>query len=70
MLCRIAGGLVEVFLGVSHCFGKNRVAAVRFIHKDMGHGAHQLVNDPTRGYGILACDMLEQAGRPAQAKVS
>lgn len=38
--------------------------------KLVGAVTHVLVNDPTRGYGILACDMLEQAGRPAQAKVS
>lgn len=38
--------------------------------KLVGAVTHVLVNDPTRGYGILAQDMLNQAGLAPQAKVS
>ena len=38
--------------------------------KLVGAVTHVLVNDPTRGYGILAQDMLDQAGLAPQAKVS
>ena len=38
--------------------------------KLVGAVTHVLVNDPTRGYGILAQDMLDQAGLTAQAKAS
>lgn len=38
--------------------------------KLVGAVTHVLVNDPTRGYGILAQDMLEQAGLESRAKAS
>lgn len=38
--------------------------------KLVGAVTHVLVNDPTRGYGILAQDMLDQAGLASQAKAS
>lgn len=38
--------------------------------KLVGAVTHVLVNDPTRGYGILAQDMLDQAGLETDAKAS
>ncbi len=38
--------------------------------KLVGAVTHVLINDPTRGYGILAEDMLAQAGGGVQEKVS
>ena len=38
--------------------------------KLVGAVTHVLVNDPTRGYGILAQDMLAQAGLASQTKAS
>lgn len=38
--------------------------------KLVGAVTHVLVNDPTRGYGIMAADMLAQAGQGEQTKAS
>ena len=38
--------------------------------KLVGAVTHVLVNDPARGYGILAQDMLDQAGLETDAKAS
>ena len=36
----------------------------------VGAVTHVLINDPTRGYGILAENMAAQTGREEQAAVS
>ena len=41
---------------------------IKFLMSDTGAVTHVLVNDPTRGYGIFAQTMLEQAEQVATAE--